>query len=82
MIVTGGGRDDHNKVSDGAENSKHKAYGALDILKTPAALYLASLPEKQLLEYGIDPSSVLTDYDDHIHFAFLDKYIKKVNPVN
>ena len=82
LIVTGGGRDSHNVVAGGAENSIHKEYGALDLLKTPAAMYLTTLDDEQLIEYGIDPSSILTSYDDHIHIELLPKYLKSFNPVN
>ena len=76
LFITGGGRDEHNVVEEGEEDSKHKEYIALDVLKTAEAMRLARDP-LAYKRYGI--IQVLTDYDDHIHFVFDPKMKGKIN---
>tara|TARA_R110000772_G_C13310328_1_gene440490 strand:+ start:9700 stop:12879 length:3180 start_codon:yes stop_codon:yes gene_type:complete len=83
LMVTGGGRDVNNIVEDGAEKSKHKEFGALDLLKNPAAMSMLELwntDKDKAREYGI--VNVLGNYNDHIHIEFNSDYYLTPTEVN
>ncbi len=83
LFVSGGGRDKNNKVEGGADNSVHKSFGALDVIKNKAAAQLIKMTPEQRAKYGI--SKIIyndPNHKDHLHIEFDTKYHKKFIEVN
>ena len=80
FMITGGGRDAHNVVEGGADDSIHKDYLGMDILKNEASNYILGMSDAKLKEYGI--IKILSNYNDHIHLAIDPAYGVKVTPIN